>query len=123
MAFAESDRVQIRRWLGRAALFLQADPELENAIESVQSIADGGSRPDNSTELAIKGWLTELTTIESKIKALYDELDAHKVNELVIDPARAVMVFRSIGRTYIGHLSDALGVKPIRDVFSAPAIR
>lgn len=122
MAFAETDRVQIRRWLGFSAIYLQADPKLENAIVAVQSTADGGSRPDSSTETAVKGYLTELTTIETKWKALYDEVEAYKVDELVVDPARGAAVLKSFGRMYVGHIADALSTKPRRDVFCAPSL-
>lgn len=122
MSFAESDRVQIRRWTGRSAIFLQADPALENAITAVQSLADGGSRPDSSTELAIKSYLAELVTIESKWKALYDEVEAYKVGELVVDPARGAAVLKQFGRMYVGHISDALSTKPLRDVFSSAGL-
>jgi hypothetical protein len=51
------DRVYVRRYVGYGAIFLQAEPRLENAITATQSVADGGSRPDASTENNIKGML------------------------------------------------------------------
>ena len=63
MAWAEADRAVIRHYLGFSALFLQADPRLEAAIGAVQSLADGGTRPDNSTELQIRGWLAKLAVV------------------------------------------------------------
>lgn len=50
MAFAETDRVWIRHFLGFSATFVQAEPLLEGAMTAVQSIADGGSRADSATE-------------------------------------------------------------------------
>jgi|SRR5579875_2166275 len=55
MAFSETDRTFIRHFLGFSAIFVQADLRLENAITACQSEADGGSRPDPSTENYIKG--------------------------------------------------------------------
>jgi hypothetical protein len=57
VAFTETDRTWIRKYVGYAAIFLQAEPRLENAITACQSVADGGSRPDASTENYIKGIL------------------------------------------------------------------
>ncbi len=118
MAFTETERVQIRRWLGFPAIFQQADPILESAITAVQSTADGGARPDNSTELAIRGYLTELGTLETKWKDLYDQMQAFKLNNLTVDPLRGLAGIRQLGRQYVGHIADALSTKPRRDVFS-----
>jgi hypothetical protein len=86
----------------------------------VQSIADGGERADSSTETLIKGYLTQLSTIETKIQNLYDSAFAHEVDEVKVDFPRAVASLRMMGRQYVGHISDALDIKPLRDVF-APA--
>ncbi len=121
MAFAESDRVQIRRWLGYSAMYASRDPILESAITSAQAEADGGSRPDSTTETAIKGWVSELATLETKWKDLYDQMQAYKIDETTVDPARGLATLFKIGRMYVGHLSDALSTPVRRDVFSAPA--
>lgn len=55
--FSELDRSGIRWALGYSAIFLQADPSLENALTAVQSVADGGSRPDSNEENFCKGIL------------------------------------------------------------------
>src|SRR6185312_3737480 len=52
--YLEQDRVWIRHYVGFGAIYLQAEPRLESAITATQSIADGGSRPDSSTENYIK---------------------------------------------------------------------
>lgn len=52
--YSEADRVQIRRFLGASAIFIQAIPRIESAIRSTQSIADDGSRPDDSTVKYVK---------------------------------------------------------------------
>lgn len=57
MAYAEVDRTWIRKFVGYGAIFLQAEPRLENAITATQSVADGGGRPDSSTENYVKGIL------------------------------------------------------------------
>src|ERR1035438_174575 len=60
MAYSELDRTYIRHFVGYGAIFLQAEPRLENAITATQSITDAiskGSRPDSSTENYLKSLL------------------------------------------------------------------
>lgn len=57
MAISESDRVFIRKYVGFSSLFTQRDPRLESAIRSIQSLADGGSQPDSSSENEMKALL------------------------------------------------------------------
>jgi hypothetical protein len=57
------DRVYIRRYVGYGAIFLQAEPRLENAITATQSTADLGTRPDASTENNIKGLLYGIAAV------------------------------------------------------------
>ena len=120
--FTESNRVQIRRYLGFGALFHQADPRLENAITAVQSNADGGTRPDNSSELAILGYLAQLATIEQRWQRYYIQMQAGNVDEIKIDPLRGIAGLARLGRMYVGFISDALDTRPYRDVFSAPNV-
>lgn len=121
MAFSESERVQIRRWLGYSRMYASFNPILESVITNAQASGDGGSMVDNSTELAVRGWLTELGTIETRMKELEDQMQAHKLGNLTVDPLRALAGLRSLGRQYVGHLSDALSAPLKRDVFS-PAV-
>lgn len=120
MAFTEAERVQVRRWLGVPAIFVQAEPRLESAITTVQSTADGGSRADNSTELAIRGWLSDLATLETKTKGLWDIFLGTSVGDVSADAVRGMQALRSEGRRIVGHIGDALSHPPVRDVF-APA--
>jgi len=120
MAWTEADRATIRHYLGFPALFLQADPRLESALQSVQSVADHGTRPDNSTELQIRGWLAQLVHVEARLEELWDEAEALKVDELGVDPMRAMALMRSEGRRVVGNIARALGTAPRHDVFSAP---
>jgi hypothetical protein len=120
MAFTESNRVDIRRLLGFSANFVQADPRLENAITSVQAISDGGTRPDNSTELAVKSFVTSLQTLETKLASFWDTATVGSVDEIKIDAARGSFFLRSEGRRLVTNLSVLLGLRgPRRDIFSA----
>jgi hypothetical protein len=119
MSWSEADRTLLRHYLGFSALFLQADPRLENAIASVQSRADGGTRPDDSTEKQIRGWLAQLARIEARLEEVWDEAEALRVDELGIDPMRALALLRSEGRRIVGSIARALATSPRHDVFSA----
>ena len=109
----------MRHYLGFGALFHQADPRLENALSAVQSSADGGTRPDDSTEKQIRNWLAQLARIEARLEELWDEAEALKVDELGIDPMRALALLRSEGRRIVGAIARALSTSPRHDVFSA----
>lgn len=122
--YTEADRVKIRRWLGFSALYLQADPRLENAIKATQSVADGGTRPDDTTVLAIKDYLTKLDGIEVQWLKLTVEggMQAGKVDELGVDPLRGFAGLKQVGRLYVGWIADALSTRPHRDVFTSPKL-
>lgn len=123
MAWTEADRATLRSYLGFPALFLQADPRLEAAMTAVLAQADHGTRPDDSTELQIRGWLAQLAKIESRLQDLWDEAEALKVDELGIDPMRALALLRAEGRRIVGRIARALGTAPRHDVFSGAESR
>jgi hypothetical protein len=118
MAFLESDRVQIRQYLGFGALFLQLDNRLESAINSIQSIADGGTRPDSSSEVALKAIVTKLQAVDSAIDALSVQQGAHEVDEIKLDSARETLRLRMVGRQYVGRLARMLDTAPRSDCFA-----
>jgi hypothetical protein len=123
MSFSESDRVQVRHFLGFGAMFLQADPRLENAITAVQSVADGGTRPDNSTELLIKGLVTDCQTIEGALKALWNRVYVTSVtgtDGAQLDTFKGMVQLRSEGRRLVNGICRAMGLKgPRSDAFAA----
>lgn len=118
--FQESDRVQIRHFLGVGQLFLQAYPLLESAISATQSVADGGSRPDNSAELAIKALVVDLQTIETQLKKQWNRAIAVTVDEVKVDAGRAVTILRMEGRRLAYALARYLGFDAvIADAFGS----
>lgn len=120
MAFLESDRVQIRQYLGFSATWLQADPRLESAITTVQSIADGGTRPDNSTELQIKAIVTKLQAIDTNIDGLATQQGALGADDATkLDSARETARLQGVGRMYVHRLARALDTSPHSDIFAA----
>lgn len=122
MAFTESDRVNIRHYVGAGQLFLQAYPLLESAITNIQAIADGGTRPDSSAETAVKSLVTDLQSVESNLKALWPTMLALTADEVKIDPARAMAALRMEGRRLAYSLARHLGFNSVlADVFGSRA--
>ena len=117
MAFTESDRVKIRTYLCYPQLFLQADPRLESAISAVQSIADGGTRPDDSAELYVKAIVTDLETVDTKLKALWGPALATRADDVSLDVPRARAMLCAEGRRLVNRLAAQLDTRPLRDVF------
>lgn len=106
--------------MGFAGIFLQADPRLENALTSVLAVIDGGSRPDNSTQLQIQGWLDDLQTIDTNLKSLWNKAMAIDVGkDLKVDPVRGMQMLKSEGRRLVTAIATALSTRPRRDVYSA----
>jgi hypothetical protein len=123
MAYTEADRVQIRHFMGAGTTFLQLFPKLENAITVTQSVVDGGTRPDNSTELYLKSVITDLQAVESKLKDLHIQVQVVEANqkEIVLNVAQGVYLLRSEGRRMVGNLSRLLACAPVYDCFSSQA--
>ncbi len=119
MAFSETNRVAIREYLGFSAEFLQADPRLERAITVAQSVADGGTRPDNSTELRVLALIASLQLIDSQLDTQSTFLGAGTVDEVKVNSAREMVRLRMQGRMYVHRLARAFDTFPRSDVFSA----
>ena len=116
----EGDRVILRDILGFGSLFLQADPRTENAMTAVQSIADGGTRPDNSSELAIRSYMLDYANVNTNLQSLWNKALATAVDTIKIACLRAMSLLRSEGRRTVGRVAHTLGVTPRFDVFSSP---
>lgn len=117
MAYTEADKAKIKRWLGYQPLY---NPELDAAIRATSSTGDGGSMPDSSVETEVKLWVTELEDLRTKIKALRSQSQVAGVGrgEATLDTIRGIASMAMEGRVYVGFIADALGVRPVRDVFT-----
>ena len=149
MAYLEADRVNIRKYLGFGAIFLQADPRLEAAITATQSVADQGARPDSSTENYIKGLIygssavatvlpspgpiaqnqqfsqgatIGLLGIDQQLQQLWGFTFATTAGngQARVDTWRGMVQLRAEGKRLAFTLARALGMRAVRaDVFSA----
>lgn len=119
MPFTSTERDRIREWLAFARIFQDADPQLEAAISAVQAVGDGGTQPDNATELRIRGYLTALAALDTSIDEQLGCVGTVKVGNIEQDKARAVLMIERRQRVYVGRIADALSIKPYRDATTA----
>lgn len=123
MAITESERVQIRSYMGASYLFNQLYPKLENAITNIQSVADGGNQVDSSLETLIRQTLSDLADVDAAIKNLIIQAQVFNAgsDDIKISAAHGLFNLRSIGRQYIGKISRALSCLPFYDYYSRPS--
>lgn len=118
-AWTEAERANLRHYLGFSAIFLQADPRLENAITSVLAVADGGTRPDSATQVQIQGWLSDLATVDLRLKDLWIQAPASQVDEVKVNPAVGIALLRKEGRRMVNNIARALSTRPRADIYSS----
>ena len=120
MAITESERVQIRSYMGASYLFNQLYPKLENAITNIQSVADGGNQVDSSLETLIRQTLSDLADVDAAIKNLIIQAQVFNAgsDDIKISVAHGLFNLRAIGRQYIGKISRALSCLPFDDYYS-----
>ena len=114
MAFSETERVQIRRWVGGDFFYTFYDKQLESAINTAESIGAG------ETEAYIRDvLLVELEALYQQLITLRPKLLILDADEIKIDPMRALMGVRSEGRRVSTQLANVLGFdQPLRDAWS-----
>lgn len=106
--------------MGAGSIFLQLFPKLESAITAVQSLADGGSQPDSSTENSIRTYLSKLAALELKIEEMHCQVQVTQAgkDEVTLNVAQGMYLLRSEGRRYIATIARTLACAPIFDFFS-----
>lgn len=119
-AWTEDEKANLRAYLGFPSLFHQQEPRLENAINSVQAIADGGALSSNSTQERMRTVLTQLAFIDCRLNKTDTYLHALSVdnNNIKVDFIRANFVLKQEGRRLITQLAIPLGTRPFRDYYS-----
>lgn len=117
MAFSNSERGQIRKWLGFASIFKDADPQVDAAISAIQSRTEpGGSQPDNSVELDVRSYLLALARLEIAHDDALCCVGTVSVGKIETDGVRTVMMIKQRKQEYIGYLTDAVDTTRVRDV-------
>ncbi len=116
MAVTELERVKVRRYMGWPPG--KTEPRYDSLIDRIQSTSDGGVMVDDSTELDLRAVLADIATIETRLRAQWDTMEAGKVDELGVDPVRAVVMLRSEGRRLVSYMASILDAQPLRNPFS-----
>lgn len=119
-AWNETERANIRAYLGFPSLFHQQEPRLENAIRSVQSIADGGVLESSATQDRMRLVLAQLDYIDCRLTKTQTFAQAQSVDgdDIKVDFIRANFMLRMEGRRLINQLAIPLGTRPFRDYYS-----
>ena len=118
MAFSNVQRDQIRTYMGMPKLFSQANAVLENAMDAIDGIADGGA-----TEGAMVAVLNNLQAIDAQILANSNLMLATEVmDEVKFDAIRADLGLRKMGRYLINQIAIPLSMPPAVDFFSSPTL-
>lgn len=102
MAFTESQRVEIRRYLGYQALFRQTDSMLERSMNAVDTYAE--------TETSVEARLAELAALEANVTACYSRLKALKVGAIELPGHGELSGLLSEGRRITKALAVVFGV-------------
>jgi hypothetical protein len=124
-AWSESERADLRAYIGSSSLFRQFEPRWENAITSVQSVADGGSLPTSDTQTRMRTVLTQLKYIDSKLIDTQTWAQALEVDkgDIKVDYIRANFLLKMEGRRLITQLCTPLGLKgPFKDYYSGLSV-
>lgn len=133
MSFTESERDQIRTYLGFPRLFISANPFLESAMTSLQSTAQGGSYPDNTAELAVRAALQSINAVDGYITAVGQQTINLAVYEIPVslsngavlkqDYRQTLSTLRREGTNQIMKIAIRLGVQPIRPYFYSDGLQ
>lgn len=121
-AWTEDEKAQIRLYIGSPALFHQFEPRFENAIMSVQSIADGGVLPTSATQDRMRLDLAEVAEIDCQIRATrtYVEAISADAGKIKVDYVRANFLLKQEGRMVITRLCIPLGLNgPFKDYYTS----
>jgi hypothetical protein len=110
MAFTETQRAQVRLYLGWPARFWQMNSRLEQAMNAMATHAE--------EETICTGLLTSLAAIDTAITASYTRMKAAAVGDITLRGSGELMDLRSEGRRLSGRLAATLGVDVQHDVWS-----
>lgn len=110
MALTDTQRAQVRLYLGWPARFWQTTSQLEMAMNAVDGVA---------AELAqVVALLVSLADIDTRITACYSRLKALKVDAITLPGHGELMALRAEGRKFAGRLAAKLGVPIIADAWT-----
>jgi hypothetical protein len=114
MAFTDTQKAQIRQYLGYPDVYRYANPRLEGALEVM------GERPEVVT--IVTTILANLATADAKVNSVLAMAGIKTADEVEFFQAgagnAAVNDARRYGRMWAGRLSKLIGVPKANDAFS-----
>jgi hypothetical protein len=114
VAFTSAEIVKIHRYM----VWPLGWPEYAAIVVSKQSTTDGGTMTDGALETETRSILTQIASVEARLQAYWEQMEAGRVDEINVDSARAMGALRSEGRRLVRNLGWALNAKPLGDPFS-----
>lgn len=113
MAFTDTQKAQIRRWLGWSGRYFQTDSQLEQALLAIAA----------ETQLLVEAEITNLTTIDAALSSssLRTHFKAEQVGSITLQGADELELLRSQGRQAVGRIAAMLGVEVRHDAFAGAA--
>lgn len=110
MAFTDTQKAQIRMYLGWGARYLQTDDALRRAYDSVGAL--GG--PD---QVLVEAQLTECARVDGLLQSAEARIKASKVGPIELN-AMELDQLRDKGRMAVGRMARIFGVEVRGDAFS-----
>ena len=107
MSLTNTQRAEIRKYLGWNARWVQFDSALERAFLFVDNLTAGG---DDSSEVQALALLVKIQTIESEIDASRARFKANKVGTIELNRSEVGQLVGR-GEAYIGQLARIFGVE------------
>lgn len=112
MALTETQRDQVRQYVGWTFRFRQTDSQLELALNAVDQ--------DTTVQATVIVILGQLATIDTAITDAYSRIQAKAlVGEVELMESQEISILRSEGRRFVGRLAGYLGVPVYQDVYSS----
>lgn len=108
MALTAAEKARVRDLTGWAAIFHELDRSMENALDAI------ATTPDDETR--IRGHLTQLTDIDTRLTDARDRLMASAVGTITLNPAE-ISQLRAEGRRYVEAIASILRVQVKRNFY------
>lgn len=115
MGFTAAQKTSIRFYTGWADRFYQTDNHIEQAMNGLDSVIDGG---DTAAYDLIVTELDRCAAIDLKLDDAANRFKAAKVGSIDLPGGTEIALLRSQGRQAAGRIASILGVTVRHDVFS-----
>lgn len=115
MPFTNTERANLRAYLGFSKQFSDFNSRLEVAMTAVEQLDDG-----DATMTRIRSVLTKLASLDDKLEELHCTAFVMEAgtDKVKIDSIRAIQMLKMEGRRLIQQLAIPLGCQPQKDYYS-----